>query len=882
MHKRSFLVVLCLIIFTCSLWLGLQISPGELTWQMGTPDAVNAQSPQASQLVQQGIERYQAVDFRGAIERWQKALDIYQQNNNRANAVIVRENLARAYQQLGQPEQAIGHWNQVIADYRQFGNLQFLGRSLTEQAQAYSSLGQPKQAIALLCSPDKDGNCSNGSALQIARATSDIMGEVAARGSLGDATRLMGDYESAIKNLENSQELARKLKNQAMLLSVLNSLGNAEISQVLVKYRQANSAVQRGDSLEAEKRRSQAQQEDAKALSYLRESREIARSQKDVQSEMRSLLVMIPLYYRNNATGEAANSLQQATHLLESLPDSRARVYATIDLVRLLQPVIKVTSRTECLTPEVLPLAESLLNQAVTIAQRLQDFRAESFALGELGHTYECRRKYPQALEITNRARLAAQQDLKAQDSLYVWEWQTGRILKAQGKTTEAISAYEQALNTLEPIRRDILTANRDIQFDFRDTIEPIYRDLVALLLNVEQPVANKSLLSKQSKENFRFILKTIDSLKLAELQNYFGNDCILTVVPQELDTAGDATTAFFNTIVLEDRTAVILSLPNGHRNITWISIKRQELVNKINEFRRGLERFRDNYDIALAKEVYDWFIRPFAKDLHGVKTLVFIQDGILQSIPMAALYDREKKQFLIQQYAIATTPSINLTDTRPLNRQDMRVLALGVSQAATVDGKKFPPLPNVVNEITEVTQKIRGKKLLDNDFTTSRLKTELSEAVYPIIHVATHGEFGSEPQDTFIVTGNNEKLTFKELDRQIRSVTRNQKLLELLTLTACKTAVGDDRSTLGLAGVAVQAGARSVLASLWAINDASTVQIVSDFYTKLFDGSKQAQGDRNVTKAQALQAAQTALIEGKQYTHPYYWSGFILIGNWL
>ncbi len=209
-----------------------------------------------------------------------------------------------------------------------------------------------------------------------------------------------------------------------------------------------------------------------------------------------------------------------------------------------------------------------------------------------------------------------------------------------------------------------------------------------------------------------------------------------------------------------------------------------------------------------------------------------------------------------------------------------MRVLALGVSQAATVDGKKFPPLPNVVMEITEVTQKIRGKKLLDNDFTTSRLKTELSEAVYPIIHVATHGEFGSEPQDTF--TGNNEKLTFKELDRQIRSVTRNQQLLELLTLTPCKTAVGDDLSTLGLAGVAVQAGARSVLASLWAINDASTVQIVSDFYTKLFDGSKQAQGDRNVTKAQALQAAQTALIEGKQYTHPYYWSGFILIGNWL
>ncbi len=881
MHTRSFFVFLCLISFTCSLWLGLPISLGEFT---GTHLAVNAQSPNANQLVQQGIDRYQAVDFRGAIERWQKALNIYQQNKNRANAAIVQENLARTYQQLGQPEQAIRHWNQVVAYYHQVGNLQFLGRSLTEQAQAYSSLGQPKQAIALLCSPDKDGNCSRGSALQIARATSDITGEVAARGSLGDVTRLMGDYESAIKNLELSRELAKKLKNPAINLSVLNSLGNAKVSLARVKYRQASSAVQRGDSLEAEKRRFQAQHEDALALSYLQESIEIARSQKDVQSEMRSLLVMIPLYYRKNANAQAASSLQQATYLLESLPDSRARVYATIDLVRLLQPVPKVTFTTKCLTPSVLPLAESLLNQAVAVAERLQDSRAESFALGELGHTYECSQKYSQALKMTNRAIFAAQQDLKAQDSLYLWEWQTGRIQKAQGKTGETISAYKQSIETLESIRRDILTANRDIQFDFRDTIEPIYRDLVALLLSVEQPVqtANKSLSFKQSKDNFRFILKTIDSLKLAELQNYFGNDCILTLVPQELDNRKDATTAFFNTIILEDKTAVILSLPNGQKKLSWISIKRQELVNKINEFRRGLERFRDDYDTALAQEVYDWLIRPFVKDLHGIETLVFIQDGILQSVPMAALYDGEKKQFLIQQYAIATTPSIYLTDTRSLNRQDFRVLALGVSQATTVDGKTFPPLPNVAEEITEVTQKIKGKKLLDNEFTISRLKTELSQAVYSIIHVATHGEFGSEPQDTFIVTGNNEKLSFKELDRQIRSVTRNQQLLELLTLTACKTAVGDERSTLGLAGVAVQAGAKSVLASLWAINDASTVQIVTDFYAKLFDGSLEVQRDRNVTKAQALHAAQTALIEGKQYSHPYYWSGFILIGNWL
>lgn len=865
-RPRRFLVILCLISFTCSLWFGL-------------PRHVGAQSPNASQLVQQGIERHQVGDFRGAIEDWQKALNSYQQNHNSAHEAIVLENLARAYQQLGQPEQAISHWDKVIAYYRPIGNLQLVGRSLTEQAQAYNSLGQPKKAIALLCNPDQDDNCSSGSALQIARATSDIMGEVAALGSLGDTIRLLGNYESAIAKLEKSLELAKKLNNPALSVSVLNSLGNAHISLAQVKYQRANSAAQRGDR-QAEKLRKDAKQADADALKYLQSSLDIARSHSDIQSEMRSLVRLIPLYYRSNAITEAAKSLQQATKELERLPDSRARVYATIDIVRLLQPVANeaTPSKTRCLTPDILPKATVMLKDAVAVAQRLEDFRAESFALGELGHIYECRQEYSQALLITNRARLVAQQDLKAEDSLYLWEWQSGRILKAEGKTTEAISAYEQAINTLETIRREILTANRDIQFDFRDTIEPIYRDLVALRLSFEQPIqtASKSLLSKDSKDNFRFILKTIDSLKLAELQNYFGNDCILTAIQQEVETAGDATTAFFNTIVLEDKTAVILSLPGGQKKFSWITIQRQDLIDRINEFRRGLERFRDNYDTTPAKEVYDWLIRPFAKDLQqaGIKTLVFIQDGILQSVPMAALYDDEQKQFLIQQYAIATTPSINLTDTKPLSRQDLRVLALGLSQAATVDGKTFPPLANVLREITEVILNITGKKLLDDDFTSSRIKTELSEKVYPIIHIATHGEFGSEPQDTFIVTGKNQKLTFNELDQQIKSVTRNTQLLELLTLTACKTAVGDERSTLGLAGVAVQAGARSALASVWAISDTATVQIATDFYT-LFKS-------RNVTKAQALQAAQKALIEGKQYTHPYYWSPFILIGNWL
>lgn len=769
------------------------------------------------------------------------------------------------------------------------GNLQRVGRSLTELAQVYSSLGQPIKAIAILCNPDTNDNCSSDSALQIAQIHKDFIGEAAALGSLGDANRLRGNYQLAITNLEKSLAIANKLNISELRVSVFNSLANAHISRALVKYRRADSATQSGDNQVAKKLVDEAQQLDSQALKYLRQSIDIASSQNDFAGEMRSHLRIIPLYYRNNANTEAANSLQQAINLLERLPENRRRVYATIDLVRLLQPVTRgtVSSRINCIQPDASPKATALLEQAVTIADKIKDFRAESFALGELGHIYECRQEYSQALSITNKAILVAEQGLKAQDSLYLWEWQTGRILKALSKTSEAISAYQGAINIIDTIRRDILTANRDIQFDFRDTIEPIYRELVALKLSLEEPqkTANKSLVSQDRNNNIISILQTMDSLKLAELQNYFGNDCIIVPLPQDnFKKINNSNTAFLNTIILEDKTTVILTLPNGKNRSSSISINRQDFINKINQFRKSLEARRNiKYDTTIAKQIYDWLIEPFVEEFQqlDIKTLIFVQDGILRSVPMAALYDGEK--YLIQKYAIATISSINLTDIKPLNRQNWRVLALGLTVDATIDNKIYRPLSDVGAEINGVLEEIPGKKLLNDDFNSDRLKIELDKRAYSIIHIATHGEFDTDLENTFIVTGKNpttgknEKLSFNKLEGLIRKFTNSNQVLELLTLTACKTAVGDERSALGLAGVAIQAGAKSTLASLWSISDSSTAQIAISFYKKLLNNP-------NINKAEALQSAQIELITKQrgQFTHPAYWSPLILIGNWL
>ncbi|WP_017653021.1 tetratricopeptide repeat protein [Fortiea contorta] len=184
MIKRRWLGVL----FLCSLCVCLGF--GNI-YLLGIGQPAKAQSVEASQLMQQGFELYQAGDVTKAIERWEKALSIYQQNNNQQEAAIALQNLARAYPDAGKLEQGIEFWDQLIASDRQTGNSQIIGRYLSEQAQIYSRLGKPQTAIQLLCNPDQSQQCSTDSALTIARYHQDSLGEAAALGALGDANRLL-------------------------------------------------------------------------------------------------------------------------------------------------------------------------------------------------------------------------------------------------------------------------------------------------------------------------------------------------------------------------------------------------------------------------------------------------------------------------------------------------------------------------------------------------------------------------------------------------------------------------------------------------------------------------------------------------------------------
>jgi CHAT domain-containing protein len=253
--------------------------------------------------------------------------------------------------------------------------------------------------------------------------------------------------------------------------------------------------------------------------------------------------------------------------------------------------------------------------------------------------------------------------------------------------------------------------------------------------------------------------------------------------------------------------------------------------------------------------------------------------NGRLQRVPMAALYSNQ--QYLIEKYGIALVPSLQLIDTKLLKRQNLKVLAAGVSKQIQIQEEIFPALVNVPKELDEIKQAFpASQKLLNQEFTATTIQNEL-KSNFPVVHLATHGLFSSNPERNFIITGDGKSISINELSTLLKEQENN---LELLVLSACETATGDERAMLGLAGTAVRSGARSTLATLWPVSDASTAQLMGEFYQEL--------KKPEVQKLSALRTAQLSQLESirsqplfKQLKslppHPYFWASYVLVGNW-
>jgi CHAT domain-containing protein len=731
----------------------------------------------------------------------------------------------QAYQR-GAFDQALAAWKQAADLYERDGKIDKQSQALAQAAQASESLGQVSQALQQL-----------EMALTLVQQTGNRTRIAVVMESLGRTYLAARKPDAAMHYLTQALAIAQADEfpdtDRRLIATIHNDLGIVHV----------------------------AQQHDADALAAFAASAQEAQAAGDrpltVRPHINAARMAMKLNYPNNAR----DRLDLA---LDALKDFEPSHDKAMNLVQVGLGYQQLRASMPAMNASLLLRAAGVLLEATIVAEHVGDGRMRSYADGYLGRLYETEYRYDEALQLTRQAVFSAQ-SANAPESLFRWQWQLGRLLATTGKLDEGIASYDHATTTLRPIRLEVASAWKNDSFSEEDSVRGLFFELADLLLRRASLTGD----SQGAEPDLRRARDAIETYKATELRDYFLDDCVDTLQARmtKLDTLA-AGTAVVYPIVFANRLELLISLPHGMKRLS-IPVSSATLTQEVRAFRTTVEKRTTREYLTHAQQLYTWLIRPLEPDLASFKidTLVFIPDGPLRTVPMAALHDGE--QFLIEKFAVATTPGLNLTDPKPIDRAKIRLLTSGLTQA--VQG--FPSLPFVEEEINTIHTLYQGGQLLNAEFSAARLEQELKDHPYGILHIATHGWFASDTTQSYLLTYNG-KLTINELDRLIGLFRYRKDPLELLALSACQTGIGDDRSALGLAGVAIKAGARSALATLWFINDEASATLVSEFYRQLRNPSQ--------SKAQALRRAQQKLLADGVYEHPAYWSPFLLLNNWL
>ncbi len=715
-------------------------------------------------------------------------------------------------------ETAVQQWSQAVERYRARGTAQELGEALARRAEAYQALGHRQRALADL-----------EEAAKLAGQGNDPRLSAAILGALGQAYFLTGKTERAEPLLGEALTRARQAGAPAIAAAVLNDQGvllaaTGRTDDALAAYfSSASSARASGDSLLAGKA----------ALNAAR------------------------LQLRRG--DPALSTVYAAVSDLLAVPDSRDKAFQLAAAGELLRQIARAEA--DDTTAEA---AAKTLRHAIAIAARTGDARTSSNAWGYLAELAADQDQAADALLFNDRALFEAQRS-GAPETVFLWQWQRARLLEGAGRDDEALAAFRSALDSLDAVKADLsaeLWANRE---SFRDRVSPAYLGLADLLLRRAAASGDR----EQVRSTLREAQGLLERFRTVELEDYFRDDCVARYLSRSRPVEQTAPrTAVIYPVPLPDRLELLVSIGADMHQVI-VPVGMEDLGGEALALRNLLEKRATFRYLPHAQRLYDWIIRPLEPLLAGasVDTLVLIPDGPLRGVPIGALHDG--REFVVARYALATAPSLTLVEPRPLAHASAAILAGGLTEA--VQG--FSALPYVDIELDHLKERSPGAQLRNETFTTKNLEREFTGKPYSIVHMASHAQFTADSRRSFLLTYDG-KLTIDQLENYMRLNRFRDEPVELLFLSACQTAAGDERAALGLAGVAVKAGARSALATLWHVNDQASSLLVAEFYRQL--------EQPGTSKAQALRRAQLAMLDDLRYRHPGYWSPFVLIGNWL
>lgn len=780
----------------------------------------------------------------------------------------------------GNPSAALETWRKALQIYKKEQSETGAKNALVNMSVAHQAKGQYPSACWVLIDAlevDRSAICRNvnrpspeevDSALMIIKKQPDTLLTLKALQELGITLRVIGNLEESVSILELALASAQRQNLGLEQSAIRMSLANVQADMI----RQAQNRFSLSDNPLTKA------QFVAVPISTLPELSQTYLDLADqgpefLQARLNWLKMFLAIHQwanqepanpklsalRASLLPHLASTLNKAVVADYTIESPIESIYSRIKLAKYL---LEIQQNDLPVSTEKHPLihAFELVNSARNDALNIKNKRAESFAIGVLGKLYKTSQQIEQAHEAFEAARVLAATS-ESSDSAYEWEWELAQLYREKGQTQEAISAYERSFKHLDLVRGDLLPIDSELQFRFTDKVKPVYQQYISLLLESDSPDLEKVVL-------------TNEQLQVAQIENFLHCGKLIFVSTTKIE---DAPTTI-HILELEDRFVILM--PN---NGTWARFSAdgervrglaRKLMIELQD--QGFSDTDDNYLLAESQSLYQLLLGPLEQQ--GLlpdqeDTIVFVTDGILSNIPLSMLHDG--KEYLIERYGIATNLG-RLQAPKATNPAQLKLLIAGISQASpSLDAPQVPSGLGILAETEEETalirSSIRASTLLNNSFTADSLKKELSG--HNALHISTHGQFSSDPDQTFLLAW-DKPLPLQELDsilRQGTQVAANN--LELLFLSACQSAKGDPLSSLGIAGVSIQAGARSTIASLWLVDAQSTAQLAGRFYESLANGK---------TKAEALRKAQLKLLGQPTTRHPYYWAPFVLSGSWL
>jgi CHAT domain-containing protein len=586
---------------------------------------------------------------------------------------------------------------------------------------------------------------------------------------------------------------------------------------------------------------------------YLR-SADIASTVRDNSARIRMLINVVGVARRRGLLAEAASRSREADAIISGLPkgaERRRHLLALIEAADSSFPLSYATDITKAIAAE---------------AEEERDVTTATAARTKLGLLYQAAGSSQDAAsELRRSVRLALRTN--RDELLYRSLWELARVLRTVGDDEGALVAYRGAVEAATKLKFALARNARSRGQSFRNTTGVLFSELVDMLFER----ARREPAHKQA--DLTEIRERLQTLRIGELTAYFGDACVPLVENRRGVDRPPNGAAILYPVFLRDRVEVLLVLTNqldsyiAQGNTSSIT---QQLLS----FRDLIEKRTTIEYLVPARRSYDALIKPIESVLkeQSVRSLTFVLDGPMNLVPVQALFDGE--DFLIQKYAVTIAPGVGVYDANysleDTHFRDLRLLAGGLDYKPG-----YVELPYVPQELKVVRSHFTSPASIEGEqFKLDILARTYRRHRYDVVHLASHAEFNPVAGTSVLVTMDR-TLGVGEIDDLLHG-TDTLGQLDLLVLSACDTAQGDDRAALGLAGLAIEAGARTVLASLWSVNDEATAQLMEAFY-KRWEALSKA-GAQASDKAQALQFAQRQLLNHPRFRHPGYWAPFLLI----